>query len=97
MTNPNPAYEVKPSEGKGLGLFATRDIAPGELILAEKPLFTAPDAKHISATLSQLSEEQKKAYNELCSRGEAKGNGLPKGDTGNSDEATLKRLAIPLS
>ena len=95
MTNSNPAYEVKPSEGKGLGLFATRDIAAGELILAEKPLFTASDAKHISDALSQLSEEQKKAFHELLSGGGA--NGTSKGDKADSDEATFRRLAIALT
>ena len=38
----SPCYRVAASTGKGLGLFAQRDIAPGELILEERPVFVAP-------------------------------------------------------
>ena len=33
-------FEIKESPGKGLGMFATREIQPGELIILEKPLVT---------------------------------------------------------
>ncbi|KAI5831716.1 SET domain-containing protein [Schizophyllum commune Tattone D] len=46
---PNPilrpthiAHRIAPCEGKGLGVFATRDIKASELILAERPLTLAP-------------------------------------------------------
>ena len=103
MTN---AYEVKPSAGKGLGLFATRDIAVGELVLAEKPIFTAADYKHVSEALGRLNEEQKQAYHELASQGgsdkatngDSNGNGSSNGAGAASDDAaTFKRLAVPLS
>mmetsp|Transcript_40321 Transcript_40321/g.111044 ORF Transcript_40321/g.111044 Transcript_40321/m.111044 type:complete len:374 (-) Transcript_40321:25-1146(-) len=32
-----PCYEVRPIEGKGLGVFALRDFTAGELVLAEAP------------------------------------------------------------
>ncbi|KAF4612720.1 hypothetical protein D9613_011817 [Agrocybe pediades] len=37
-----PAYEVRSTPDMGMGVFATRDIAAGELILAERPLLVAP-------------------------------------------------------
>ena len=30
--------KVAPSQGKGLGLFTTRSVAPGQLLVKEKPL-----------------------------------------------------------
>lgn len=35
------AFEIKPSEGKGMAMIARRDIAMGELIHAERYAFTA--------------------------------------------------------
>jgi hypothetical protein len=37
-----PAYVIKPTPDKGLGIFATRDIKMGELIFAERPLLVSP-------------------------------------------------------
>ncbi|KAF9538634.1 SET domain-containing protein [Agrocybe pediades] len=37
-----PAYEVKTVPNMGMGIFATRDIAVGELVFAERPLLVAP-------------------------------------------------------
>ncbi|KAL1686709.1 hypothetical protein GGG16DRAFT_117637 [Schizophyllum commune] len=40
-----PAHRIAPAgNGKGLGVFATRDIKPGELIIAERPLLVVPIA-----------------------------------------------------
>ncbi|KAL0573394.1 hypothetical protein V5O48_008568 [Marasmius crinis-equi] len=35
-------YAIKPSPGKGLGMFASRDIKQGEVILAERPIVVVP-------------------------------------------------------
>lgn len=94
------AYEVKPSDGKGLGVFATRDIAVGELILAEKPLVVASDLKHVEEALGRLTDEQKGQYRELVSKGSAgDANGSANGSdsTTNDESAAFKRLAIPLA
>ncbi|KAL1745555.1 hypothetical protein HDZ31DRAFT_81890 [Schizophyllum fasciatum] len=40
--NAAPVYRIGPVEGKGLGMLATRDLAPGDLIVAERPLTMAP-------------------------------------------------------
>ncbi|KAL1699789.1 hypothetical protein EV121DRAFT_295849 [Schizophyllum commune] len=40
--NETPAYRIVPAEGKGLGMFAARDLQTGDLILAERPLIMAP-------------------------------------------------------
>ncbi|KAL1726137.1 hypothetical protein EV714DRAFT_255167 [Schizophyllum commune] len=38
-----PAHRIASAgQGKGLGVFATRDIGPGELIIAERPLLMIP-------------------------------------------------------
>ncbi|KAI5894542.1 SET domain-containing protein [Schizophyllum commune H4-8] len=37
-----PAHRIAPVGGKGLGVFATRDIGPGDLIIAERPLLMVP-------------------------------------------------------
>jgi hypothetical protein len=37
-----PAFvEVRPSSTEGLGVFATKDCSPGDLILSERPLVSA--------------------------------------------------------
>ncbi|KAF7296000.1 Aldehyde dehydrogenase [Mycena kentingensis (nom. inval.)] len=38
-----PAFRVAPSPGKGAGLFSTRALKQGELILAERPLVVTPE------------------------------------------------------
>ncbi|PPR01650.1 LOW QUALITY PROTEIN: hypothetical protein CVT26_013111 [Gymnopilus dilepis] len=37
-----PAFVIKPSPNKGLGVFATRDIEIGEILFSERPLLLAP-------------------------------------------------------
>lgn len=54
-------YEVKPSPGQGLGMFATRDIAVGELIVAENPLVVASPFNCLSVVES-LPAAQKSTF-----------------------------------
>ncbi|KAF8870749.1 hypothetical protein CPB84DRAFT_829058 [Gymnopilus junonius] len=42
----SPAYIVKATPTKGLGVFATKDIQMGELIFAERPLLVVPRGNH---------------------------------------------------
>jgi len=42
LPSPQPSYELREAPGKGLGLFAQRSIAAGELILVERPLLFTP-------------------------------------------------------
>ncbi|KAF7297914.1 SET domain-containing protein [Mycena chlorophos] len=42
----NPAFRVGPVPGKGLGLFATRSLKQGDLILTERPLLILPATVH---------------------------------------------------
>ena len=37
-----PSFEVKKTPNMGMGVFATRDIAMGELIIAERPMLIVP-------------------------------------------------------
>ncbi|KAL1729856.1 hypothetical protein EV714DRAFT_212070, partial [Schizophyllum commune] len=70
--NETPAYRVAPAEGKGLGMFAARDLQTGDLILAERPLIMAPvrlppsledfpDGMPPSVTKRELSQAQFKS------------------------------------
>ncbi|KAF7289294.1 Aldehyde dehydrogenase [Mycena indigotica] len=52
-----PAFCVAPSPGKGMGLFSTRNIKQGEIILHERPLLIAPVAV-FSNTPAHFSEAQ---------------------------------------
>ena len=38
-----PCFKVQATKAKGQGMFATRSILPGEIILREKPLIVMPD------------------------------------------------------
>lgn len=48
-------YEVRRAAGKGLGVFATRNIARGTRIVAEKPKFTVASDRDIYPALRELS------------------------------------------
>lgn len=67
----HPVYEVLQSEGKGFGVFATRDILPGEVILSEAPLLTMTEsgarADPLKAAVAALSPAKRKAYFALAS------------------------------
>lgn len=62
--------EVKSSPGKGLGVFATRDIVPGGEIFREDPLLKATTGCHfiqLEALLRSLPEEKQKKFATLRS------------------------------
>ncbi|CAK5281687.1 unnamed protein product [Mycena citricolor] len=58
---PDPAYRIAPAPGKGLGLFSTRALKQGELILSERPLMIVPPGIRLSLPES-LSREQRIQY-----------------------------------
>ena len=39
-----PCFEVKTVPGKGQGMFAVRDVWPGEIVCRERPMIVMPDA-----------------------------------------------------
>ncbi|KDR70420.1 hypothetical protein GALMADRAFT_271519 [Galerina marginata CBS 339.88] len=49
------AYEIKETKATGLGVFAKRDIALGELIFAERPLLVSP--KNIARAIGSVPSE----------------------------------------
>ncbi|KAG9515592.1 SET domain-containing protein, partial [Aureobasidium melanogenum] len=61
-----PAFETRNAGGKGLGLFATRDIEPGERLIEEPPLFILPKQDTMNAAIVEsfihLRPEQRAAY-----------------------------------
>ncbi|KAI0147045.1 hypothetical protein GGR57DRAFT_506023 [Xylariaceae sp. FL1272] len=65
----NAPFELRPSAGKGYGMFAIRDISKGELILHEKPLIAFNMAKqdishqHIVQALARLHRREKQQFN----------------------------------
>lgn len=64
-----PAFEIRSAEGKGLGLFARRDIMAGERLIQETPLFILPKLDTMNAAIVEsfmhLSPEQRAAYLDL--------------------------------
>jgi hypothetical protein len=59
-------YEIKPTHSHGLGMFATRDLKQGELVLRERPLLVSPTAYQVTIgsgvpSGSTPQERQKKA------------------------------------
>lgn len=68
-TASRPFFEVRPSPGKGLGLFATRNIPRGTRILSEEPLIRLPpgsDVKQIWELYNILSPAQKATFDNLA-------------------------------
>ena len=63
-------FEIKESPaGKGLSMFATRQIKRGELIIAEKPLFTyqqGVDANTLNKIMSKLSASDSEKFFQLA-------------------------------
>ncbi|KAG9823953.1 hypothetical protein KCU94_g15909, partial [Aureobasidium melanogenum] len=66
-----PAFETRNTGAKGLGLFATRDIEPGERLVEEPPLFILPKQDTMNAAIVEgfihLQPEQRAAYLRLSS------------------------------
>lgn len=67
----NAPFTVKNVATKGFGVFATRDIKMGELILAEEPLIIIEESHYmkadVEAAFNALTEEKQKAYLSLAS------------------------------
>ncbi|CAD0109050.1 unnamed protein product, partial [Aureobasidium uvarum] len=65
------AFESRDVGPKGLGLFATRDIEPGERLIQETPLFVLPKQETLNAAIvdsfMHLSSDQRAAYLKLSS------------------------------
>lgn len=64
-----PAFELRKAGIKGLGLFATRNIEPGERLIQETPLFSLPKKDIMNAAIIEsfinLRPEQRAAYLDL--------------------------------
>jgi hypothetical protein len=61
-------YIIKPSPGKGLGMFSTKQLQPGEPILRDTKVMKTPcppTDKHILAAYHHLSKEEKDSFNKL--------------------------------
>ncbi|KAI4727998.1 SET domain-containing protein [Aureobasidium sp. EXF-10728] len=65
------AFESRNAGPKGLGLFATRDIEPGERLIQEVPLFVLPKQDTLNAAIvdsfMHLRPDQRAAYLKLSS------------------------------
>ena len=69
----SPAHRLGPAPGAGIGMYATRAIAAGELILSERPLLVAPGAYRsqlqrndtIAEALARMSHDDRAAYTAL--------------------------------
>lgn len=58
-------YIIKASPGKGLGMFATREIRKGTRILAEKPFFTLSDRPELSVSDPYAPNDISEAFERL--------------------------------
>lgn len=58
-------YIIKASPGKGLGMFATRDISKGTRIVAEKPFFSLTHRPEVSSSDPHAQNDISKAYHSL--------------------------------
>ena len=71
QTSPTGEWiEIRESPGKGLGMFASRDIPTGTLILAEEPLFfirTTAKKHELDALVASLTPQQQAAFKSLAS------------------------------
>lgn len=60
---------ILPTEGKGLGVFALRDLEPGTILLCEAPLITLIDtgtrADPLELAISQLSPSRQASFHSL--------------------------------
>jgi hypothetical protein len=56
-------YRICESPGKGMGMFANRNISRGELIIAEKPLIVLNGQRHYTDYSTQLNKKLKKLSN----------------------------------
>ncbi|KIJ54846.1 hypothetical protein M422DRAFT_24744 [Sphaerobolus stellatus SS14] len=82
VTNSGPAYEIVNIVGKGKGVVATRDIAQGELIMKEEPLFSVQVGAlfntsvedHLTKVLQSLNATQRDTFYELYKPSKARAN-----------------------
>ncbi|KZV74934.1 SET domain-containing protein [Peniophora sp. CONT] len=74
---PKVKYEVRKAQGRGLGVFATEDIAAGDLLLAERPLLVrmawipvTPDDEYLGAEqeLRGLLTDWEQTLETICAR-----------------------------
>lgn len=65
MSSTSPPYRLAEAPGKNHGLFATRPIATGELIISEAPLFTAQGLFEVGPAVQRLSAAEKAAFEAL--------------------------------
>jgi hypothetical protein len=90
MPTPNgDTYEVLPTPDMGIGMFASRDIKMGDLVLSERPLIVIPSSlRHILSPFAdfdwdtfiqpcfdRLSPENKAAYRALANSHTKDGSG----------------------
>ena len=66
LDHPTIAYRILAVPGKGMGMFAARDVQPGELVLREAPLMVMTwdeeeDDKH-AARVNALSESSRTTF-----------------------------------
>lgn len=63
MSAPQQCYVIKDAPGKGVGIFATRDIKRGECILSEKPLvFASRNLIKTQRAIDAMTDLDKKSF-----------------------------------
>ncbi|GFH46089.1 hypothetical protein CTEN210_02563 [Chaetoceros tenuissimus] len=61
----NLDFEIKPSPGRGMGMFALRDFSKNEYIIAERPLLENTGRQWNTSEYSMLKDSEKQAFQDL--------------------------------
>lgn len=61
LVNTAQHYLIKPTETKGLGAFATRDIAPGTVVISEPPIVVTREDS-VNLAYDSLNDAQKRLF-----------------------------------
>lgn len=56
MASRNPCFRIQPTSHKGMGMFAARDIAPGELVVVEHPAIILPAGEFPTEAYNALGD-----------------------------------------
>lgn len=93
---PPDVYIVKPSNGKGLGVFALHDLDVGDIVMRETPIMKINPPEYVKGTgypMTQVSKLVQKEFERLSRDAQAEVMSLTYHATA-SEEATMDKLGL---